>query len=346
MNSVRFIRRITTGLTRAPGHGRHRALVACLAATGGLIASSGIAAAAATGTGSQARAAASLTQITLGVVAGNSQENAYVAQAKGFFKRHGLNAKFTVLTGGGAEAVSALQSGSMTMAEGNIVSVLQGAQHGIEAPCFAGGVAFNTKGNAYDLVGAKGIKSAKQLAGKNIAVISDNSANTLLFDAYLDAHKVNYKSVHYVIVSPPDMSATLTHGSALAAGPPDPFSTQILAQGGTLLSRNPDAYIPGHPQFACWQASKSWLAGHRSVAKQFIAAMNQSDAYMAAHPKAANAAASKGIGVPAKSLDALIPWKFTMAISKKDITSWVNVGHKYGVLHGAVKMSDVLVPVS
>lgn len=287
-----------------------------------------------------------VTNITLGVVAGNSQENAYVAQAKGFFKQHGLNAKFTVLTGGGAEAVAAIEGGSMTMAEGNIVSVLQGAQHGIDTPCFAGGVGFNTKGDAYAIVGAKGVTSAKQLAGKGVAVISDNSANTLLVDAWLQANGVDYKSVKDVIVTPPNMQATLQHGSALAAAAPDPFSSQILQSSGTMLSRDPDQYIAGHPLFACWQASSKWLAGNQKVVREFIAAMNQADAYEAAHPAAANAAAAPLMKVSAKSLDGLIPWKFTMSMSQKDITSWENVGKKFGVLSGSVKMPDVYDPVS
>lgn len=286
-----------------------------------------------------------LTQINLGVVSGNSQENAYVAQAKGFFKKHGLNARFTVLTGGGAEAVSALQGGSLTMAEGNIVSVLQGAQHGIQTPCFAGGVAFNSKGYAYAIVGRHGVTSPSQLAGKGIAVISDHSANTLLVDAYLAAHGIDYKSVKYTIVAPPNMSAALTSGSAQAAAAPDPFSTQIIHQGGTLLSRNPDAYIPGHPQFACWQASRGWITSHKNVASRFIAAMNEADSYMAAHPKAANTAAAPLMKVSASSLNALVPWKFTMDISRDDITSWLTAAQRFGILHGSIKMADVLVPV-
>jgi NitT/TauT family transport system substrate-binding protein len=279
------------------------------------------------------------------VVSGNSQENAYVAQAKGFFKQHGLNAQFTVLNGGGAEAVAALQSGSMTMAEGNIVSVLQGAQHGIDTPCFAGGVAFNTKGNAFAVVGRQGVTSPAQLAGKSIAVISDNSANTLLVDAYLTSQGVNYKDVNYVIIAPPNMGATLTSGSAQAAAAPDPFSTQILQQGGTILSRDPDAYIPGQPEFACWQASSGWLSSHKDVASKFIAAMNEADSYMAANPTAANAAAAPLMKLSAASLDALVPWRFTMAISKSDITDWLSVAQRFGVLHGSINMADVLTPV-
>src|SRR6185437_1939087 len=61
--------------------------------------------------------------ITIGVAAGTGPANALLAQQLGYFKSAGLYITFKTLNGGGAEAVAGMQSGSLQIAESNVVSV-------------------------------------------------------------------------------------------------------------------------------------------------------------------------------------------------------------------------------
>jgi NitT/TauT family transport system substrate-binding protein len=295
--------------------------------------------------GSAAGSAPDLGTVTVGVQPGNSQLSAFVAEAKGFFEKRGLDVKFTYLTGGGAEAVAAIQGGSMQIASSNIVSSIQGAQKGIKTPCFAGHVGFNTKGNAYTVVGSPGVKDAQELAGKNIAVVSTGSANEVLADAYLDSNGVDYHSVKFVTAAAAAMPAVLTSKNAAAGLINDPYGTNYLKSGGTLLERNPGRLI-GQPLFSCWVAAQGWPAAHPEQAKAYLDGLDEAITYLKDHTKDADKAAAKYAKVPAASLDALTPWKFTTTMSEDDINKWLAAGVKYGVLQPQVTMSDVYAPAA
>ena len=286
-----------------------------------------------------------LGTVTVGVQPGNSQLNAFVAEAKGFFEKRGLHVKFTYLTGGGAEAVAAIKGGSMQFASSNMVSAIQSAQKGIKTPCFAGHVGFNSKGNAYTVVGGKGVSSASDLAGKGIAVISTGSANEVLADAYLDANGVDYHSVKFVTAAAATMPAVLSSGNAAAGLINDPYGTQYIKGGGKLLERDPGKFI-GQPLFSCWIAGEGWPAAHPEQVKAYLGGLDEAITYLDAHTKDADEAAAKYAKVPAASLDALTPWKFTTKMSDEDINKWLTAGVKYGVLQPQVTMADVYAPVT
>jgi NitT/TauT family transport system substrate-binding protein len=296
------------------------------------------------GNGSGSGSASSTTQITLGVAAGNGPANADLAQALGYFKAAGLNVSFKPLNGAGAEAIAGLDSGSITIVESNVVSVMQSAEHGINTPCFAGGVDF-TDNMDTTLESVQSITQPSQLAGKSIGVISTNSANTLMIDAYLEAHGVNYQSVHYVATGVANTLPALQSGSVQAAELVSPYSEQYAQSGGTLLQED-FGTVTKTPVFACWTALKSWLGSNSAAAVKFVQALNKADAYYYAHPQQAAAAVSKLDSLPASANLPTVTFKFTTSISGAQLQQWITLGQKYGVLTGSIKLSQVYDPIN
>ncbi|MBO0835288.1 MAG: ABC transporter substrate-binding protein [Actinobacteria bacterium] len=294
------------------------------------------------GSGAGSGSGGSGGHITLGVAAGNGPANADLAQALGYFKDAGLDVSFKPLNGAGAEAIAGLDSGSITIVESNVVSVMQSAQHGIKAPCFTGGVDFANNMNSV-LESAKSITQPSQLAGKSIGVISTNSANTLMIDAYLAAHGVDYHSVHFVATGVTNTLSALQSGSVQAGELVAPYSQQYLQSGGNLLQENFGTVV-NTPIFACWTALKDWLNSNSATAKKFVQALDRADTYYYAHPKQAAAMVSKLNGLPPSANSPDMTFKFTTSISGPQLQQWITLGQKYGVLHD-VNLSQVYDPI-
>jgi NitT/TauT family transport system substrate-binding protein len=280
--------------------------------------------------------------ITIGVAAGTGPANALLAQQLGYFKSAGLDISFKPLNGGGAEAVAGMQSGSLQIAESNVVSVIQGVQHGIKTPCFTGGVQFRDDVGT-TLESDKTITQASQLAGKSIGVVSTNSANTVMIDAYLDASGVDYKSVHYVATGTSNTLAALESGSVQGAELVSPYSRQYLADGGHLLVKNFGPYVKT-PIFACWTAPGSWLSSNKDAVKKFVAALNQADTYYYAHPAQAAALISKEDKLKPDANLPDVNFTYSTAISDAAIQTWIDLGKKYGVLTASPAVAQVYQP--
>lgn len=311
---------------------------------GGACCAAALALAACGSSSSSGSASGAVTHITLGVAAGNGPGNADLALQLGYFKAAGLDVTIKPLNGGGAEAVAGLEGGSLSIVESNTVSVIQSAEQGIDTPCFTGGVDFRqNEGTTFESI--KSITKPSQLAGKSIGVISTNSGNTLMIDAYLAAHGVNYNSVHYVATGVTDTLAALQNGSIQAGETVSPYSVQFLSEGGNLLVED-FGPIVATPLFACWTAEKSWLSAHTAAAKAFIQALDKADTYYYAHPQAASADIGKVNGLPASANLPDVAFTFTTAITGAQVQRWITLGKKYGLLTGNVKLSAVYDPIS
>jgi NitT/TauT family transport system substrate-binding protein len=296
------------------------------------------------GAASAAAPAKPVTSITLGVAAGNGPGNADLAKAKGYFAAEGLNVTIKPLTGAGAEAIAGLDSGSLTIVESNVVSVIQGAAHGINAPCFTGGVDFRNNLGADVFEASKAITKPSDLAGKSIGVISTNSYNTLEIDAYLSAEHVNYRSVHYVATGVTNTLAALKAGSVQAAELVAPFSLEYLKQGGHLLVEDFEPYLHT-PLFACWTALRPWIGTHKATIAKFIAALNKADAFYYAHPAEAAKLIAPIDGLPAAANLPADAFTYTTAMTGGQLAQLIALSKHYGVVTGKVSLGQVYEPV-
>jgi NitT/TauT family transport system substrate-binding protein len=200
----------------------------------------------------------------------------------------------------------------------------------------------NNLGTTFESI--KSITKPSQLAGKSIGAISTNSGNTLVIDAYLAEHGVNYRSVHFVATGVTDTLAALRSGSVQAAELVAPSSLELLNDGGHRLQGDIQSAV-GTPVFACWTALHSWIAGHGAVAKRFIHALDQADAYYDAHPAASAQMIAKVNGLPASASMANVAFTFATALTGARVERWITLGHKYGLLTANLPLGKVFEPI-
>src|SRR5215467_12077059 len=329
---------------------RRRALLGTLAVivpVAGLLAACG---GSGGGSGGQATAAGPATgTLTVGIPPVTDIGNLYLAQSKGFFKSRGLNVKIVFLNGGAA-LIPAMESGSVTMGQSNLVSVLQAQQQHLGIKCFAGAWRSSPRPQLSLVVSPKftsSVTTPAGLAGKTVAVNALNNSNQLVTDKYLKAHGVDPASIHFVGLPYPNMPAALSSGRVAAAITDEPFTTIVTtAQGSKILAAEPVAAIAPNALYSCWVAPASWLSSHRQLAAKFVAAIDQANSYAAAHPAYLRSILPKYTAVSAKLAGHVTLPNFTTQITAADVQPWANAAAKFKMTAAVVPPASVIAAVS
>jgi len=299
------------------------------------------------GSGGTAASQPSTGTVTVGIPPVTDLGNLYAAQSLGYFKSRGLTVKITYLNGGAA-LIPAMESGSVDIGESNLVSVLQAQQQNLGIKCFAGAWRSPAAAQLSLVVSPKyaSVTTPAGLAGKTVAVNALNNSNQLVTDKYLQAHGVNPASVHFVGLAYPDMPAALSSGRVAAAIIDEPFTTIVTTtQGSKLLAAEPDQAIAAHALYACWVAPSGWLSAHRELAAKYLAAIEQADAYVAAHPAFLPSILPKYTSVSASLAGHVTLPDFTTQISAADVQPWANAAAEFKMTNSVIAPSTIITSI-
>lgn len=216
-----------------------------------------------------------------------------VADAQGYFRKHGLKVKFVSVTA--ATGPAALQSGSVQFLNSSPTGFLSALAKGVpEVAIGADGL-----GNPLGIVVSKkfadahkltdstpGEQVAKALAGSTGGASSANTkaeASTFLKSHDVDPGKVKWVS----LPSPAANKAALTSGQIdwFITSEPTPLSIQQSGDGVVVVDpeRFPDwtAEQSGYGELVV--ARKDYVGKNAATAKKFVAAIQDATAYMNAH---------------------------------------------------------------
>lgn len=200
-----------------------------------------------------------------------------LALAKGYFKDEGLNVTLTPLASGAA-TLAALVGGSLHFAPTNVTSTALARSRGIKLKIVAQESAnSNNPDKAFDgiLVRADSpAKSAKDLAGKTVAVNAINSSSTLTTSRAIEKDGGDYKTVKWVELPQGDAMTALATGSVDAVWIQEPFVTIGLKRGFRRLisaySQTDTNYVD-----SIIVSTEAYLAANPEVGKKFTRAINK-----------------------------------------------------------------------
>lgn len=156
------------------------------------------------------------------------------AAAAGYFAAEGLTVDLVTVQGG-AQALPRLVSGDLDLAFANYVSVLQAQSRGAGDFRFVDG-GYDAGPNSLLIMTRPGsaVRSARDLAGKKIAVNTLGNIIELTARSALETAGVDPGSVTFVPVAFPDMTGALRSGQADAAFVVEPFITQAALSSGAI----------------------------------------------------------------------------------------------------------------
>jgi NitT/TauT family transport system substrate-binding protein len=211
------------------------------------------------------------TTIHAGVSSDDGYE-AWFAQEIGLFARAGLDVNSQLFPNGSA-AAAALMGHSLDFACGNVVTVAQARDHGVPVTLVAPSILYQASAANTGLTVASDspVRSAKDLEGKTVAVLSIQGILALSVKVWLDKNGGDSKRVQLVEVTPPAMLAALQRGTVAAALMVDPFLTVAGAQ--VRLLANPVDAIGTRLVSTGWFSTADWIAQNQPAAKAYADVM-------------------------------------------------------------------------
>lgn len=162
---------------------------------------------------------------------------AFYADARGFFRRHGIEAKILVLPDPGAVA-AAVAAGDAQFGPGDIGGLLLGKSRGLPVKLVAAGATYQRQAPTAALVSAPGKRfaSARDLVGKRVAIDRTGSIAHVALLKWLTRGGVRPDDVELSYYAFPDMIGPLTRGTIDVAILPEPYLTQAKQRGAKLVA--------------------------------------------------------------------------------------------------------------
>ena len=264
-------------MTRSPRRG------AWLAGTGAVLAATSIAG---------RRGAFSQTPSPLQVLGGSAEGSAeaFYAEARGFFKAHGLNPVVHNLPNGG-QIPTAVASGDYQIGCGNVLSLGQAHAHGFPFVIIASGGIINATSPSSQLAVAYNspIRSPKDLNGKSLAVPSLNGLLQLQATVLIDRSGGDPASVKFVELGVLTMVDAITSGRVDAAVLIQPQLSPAMDAKLVRSIGNGDAAIGLNAVNTAWFVLRSWLdaPNNKDTARRFADAIYATGGWANANPEKA-----------------------------------------------------------
>ncbi|NEA23270.1 ABC transporter substrate-binding protein [Actinomadura bangladeshensis] len=212
----------------------------------------------------------------------------YLGDQQGFFAEQGLKLELQSAQGGAA-IVPAVVSGQVDFGFSNMTSLLIARSKDLPLKVVAPGAgSTGVQGKDFGGVVVKAgspITSAKDLAGKRVAVNTLNNINDTTVRASIRAAGGDAAKVEFTELAFPDMLAALDKGNVDAVQVVEPFLATAKKDGGRVIASNYVDTAP-HLTIAGYFTSQKTAASKPELVKKFAAAMQKSLKYADENPDA------------------------------------------------------------
>lgn len=213
--------------------------------------------------------AQSTATIRLGTVTVEEAAVVYYAQTRGFFKQAGLDVAFTTFPNGGAVS-QALLGGALDVGVTNSGSLASAHSRGLPMVLVQCGALYSPASPiAYLVVGPNtGIKTAKDLSGKTVAVSTLRDMVQASTMAWIDANGGDAKTVNFVEIPTIAQAPAIAQGRIQGGVIVEPLYTQNKSSV-VALGRVYEAMNNRHPfQTLGVVANKNWVDNNGALARR------------------------------------------------------------------------------
>ena len=279
-------------------------------------------------------------KVTIGFPPATDFLAAYVAKDKGFFAKHDIDAKMTLIPVVN-NIPSAIVSGSVQIGMSTIPTFLQAVDGGLDLKLIAG-AARHTKAHPFiSLLARTGVKYTKpsDLIGKKVGVPGINSVIDVMLRKWLINNKVPADKVKIIEAPLPQLPNVLNSGSIDYVAIVEPFRTKIVAtKSGTIAAEyfaevNPDVLV------SCWIAGGEWADKHPQVVKNFRIAIDEGLAFIRKNPSEAREIEKKYIHYNSPSFPT-----FNNNARPEDLTFFLKLGEELHLYRNKLDPKKIVVP--
>jgi NitT/TauT family transport system substrate-binding protein len=282
------------------------------------------------------------TSPVLHVATGGKETDAEVfyAQDLGYFAKAGLNVEITIMQNGAAIG-SAVVAGSLQIGSSSTLIIANAQAKGLPFAFIAPGGQYNdaTPSTVLVVPVTSPIQSAKDLAGKAIAVLSLRGIDQSSTEKWIDDNGGASASVKFVEISPPEMPAALARGTVEAAMLAEPYLTG--AKGTVRVLGKAYGAVAKSWLIAGWFSSTDWIAQNPDTVRKFADVMRQSADWANANPVKAAVILSK---YTKASIDR-IHTTYGRTLDPALIAPVIDIGVQYKILPKAVPPTDLIAKI-
>jgi NitT/TauT family transport system substrate-binding protein len=267
----------------------------------------------------------------------------YFADQQGFYKKHGLDVQIVTGVGGGPAIAAAVIGGSLDIGDGNTTTLSTAHERGVPFVLLSPSGAYSSKAPTAALVVLKTspLKSAKDLAGKTIAVSNIRTVSEVALRAWLDKTGVSSDSVKLVEVPFSQMGVALTSGRIDAAVAEEPALSDILAADGRVLATVYDAIAPQWIEGGYF-CTVDFAKSHPDVVAKFADAMAEAAVWANANRAATAVMLQDFAKRPLSSTTQRMFYPDRLRIA--DLQPLIDASAKYGVLKAPFPAKDMFAP--
>jgi NitT/TauT family transport system substrate-binding protein len=265
----------------------------------------------------------------------------YYADQIGYFKRAGVDVEISTFTNGAASG-AALAGGAADVGLIDVVSMAAAHSHGVPLVFLAPGAVYTKDAQTYVLLvpQTSPIKTAKDFAGKTIAVNGIKNINQIPTEAWIDNSGGDSTSVKFVEMPYPAMPAALDEARVDAAAETEPVIA--LTNGKYRIISVADNTIAPAFMVAGFAANTAWVKAHPDLAAKFSTALLQANKWANANRAASATILARVSHLSPDVTGRMIRAYYGERLDAAQIQPVIDATAKYGVIPRPFPASDII----
>jgi ABC-type nitrate/sulfonate/bicarbonate transport system substrate-binding protein len=258
----------------------------------------------------------------------------------GFFKNAGLNVEISGFPSAGGVG-TAVAGNAVDVGHADPIVVANAYNHGVPWQFFGGGGLYSGDAPTTLLCVAPNatIRTAKDLEGKQVGVVSLASISSLGVKSWLESNGADLANVKFFELNYATMVPGLNRGDLAAAFIAEPFLSQLRKDVRVLAS----AYDAIAKSFfiAATFAPQSWLAANAATARKLSAVLNDTVRWANTHHDETAAIVAKTTKLSLDVVKGMTRVKYA-ALDAKLLQPVLDAALKYKSIEKAVNANDIV----
>ena len=272
---------------------------------------------------------------------GDSSGTPFYAQDRGYFRKYGLDVQLDIMANGGV-IVPAVVGGAAQIGGTSVSTLALAHERGVPLVAISPTAVYNHNAPTSELLVAKDspLKTARDLAGKTVAVNGLNTNSHIATMAWIDKNGGSSKDSKYVEFVYSEMLPALTEGHVDAALFIEPTLT-IAKKNARVFALVYDAIAP-HWYLGVNVARSDWLAANADVAKRFVQAMADAADWANAHHADSLPIVARYLKLDPATLAGMTRATYAGKIDPAEMQPIIDVSVRYGALPASFPARDVV----
>jgi NitT/TauT family transport system substrate-binding protein len=279
--------------------------------------------------------------VRFGTIPIDPASEVFYAQDMGFFDKAGFKADIAPFSSGGAVA-AAIAGGSIDIGNIDLVSIAAAHARGIPFVVLAPAGVYTRAAESYVLLVKPNapIRTAKDLAGKTIAVNGLKNINQIPTEAWIDNNGGDSKSVKFIELPFPAMIPALEDDRLDAIAVTEP--TLAITNGKYRVISLADHNVAPSFMVAGWTTTLGWVQKNPTLAKKVTATLLETARWANANHDKTAAILSKYSKLPLETAQRMHRSYYGEKLDAALMQPVIDAAAKYGVIDKTFPASAIM----